>query len=40
MKKLFEMPKIEVLSLDVEDIMLDSIEDGDYELGEDELPPF
>ena len=39
MKKLFEMPKIEVLSLDVEDIMLVSNE-NDYELGEDELPPF
>ena len=36
MKKIFEMPEIELVQLDVEEIMAAS----DYELGEDELPPF
>ena len=37
MKKLFETPEIDIVVLDVEDIILFS---GDYELGDDELPPF
>lgn len=36
MKKIFETPELEVVVLDVEEILLAS----DYELGEDELPPF
>ena len=36
MKKIFETPEIELVRLDVEEIMAAS----DYELGEDELPPF
>lgn len=37
MKKFFEEPEIKVIGLDVADVILYS---GDYELGEDELPPF
>ena len=39
MKKIFETPEIEVVVLDVEEILLAS-DGNDYELGEDELPPF
>ena len=35
MKKIFETPKLEMVRLGVEDIILSS-----YDLGEDELPPF
>ena len=35
MKKIFEAPKLEVIRLGAEDIILKS-----YDLGEDELPPF
>ena len=35
MKKKFEIPEVEIVILDVEDIMSYS-----YELGDDELPPF
>lgn len=35
MKKTFEIPELEIVLLDVEEIMFAS-----YELGEDELPPF
>ena len=38
MKKLFEAPELEVVLLSTEDIMQAS--EGDYELGEDELPPY
>ena len=37
MKKIFETPEIELVRLDIEEIINAS---PDYELGEDELPPF
>jgi hypothetical protein len=37
MKKFFEEPELEIVLLEVEEIMLAS---GDYDLGDDELPPF